>query len=319
MQDPVATVGRVILDAAPLSIAAPPSIAAPLSISAPLALAPMRNGRSDPTTRLGPGEFRRATFTPTGPATIRLRWHGEQLDAQAWGPGADHLLARADEMVGRRDEPFTFVDAHPAVMHAQHHHPHLRLGASRSLYHDLLPTIIAQRITGGEAIAQWRRLCWKLGAPAPGPFKDLRLPPDPDRLARAPSWWFHPLGIERSRAETLVTVARHATRLHEWAMLPPAELARCLHLLRGVGEWTIGTVLASSSGEPDAVAVGDYHLKNIVSYALAGEPRGTDERMLELLEPYRGQRGRVVRLLTLDGHRAPAFGPRQRILPMASW
>ena len=72
-------------------------------------------------------------------------------------------------------------------------------------------------------------------------------------------------------------------------------------------------------GDPDAVAVGDFHLKNVVSYALAGEPRGTDERMLELLAPYAGQRGRVVQLLLRDGHRAPSFGPRRRILPMAQW
>jgi hypothetical protein len=32
--------------------------------------------------------------------------------------------------------------------------------------------------------------------------------------------------------------------------------------------------------------------------------------MLELLEPYRGQRARVVRLLELSGIRPPAFGPR---------
>jgi 3-methyladenine DNA glycosylase/8-oxoguanine DNA glycosylase len=72
-------------------------------------------------------------------------------------------------------------------------------------------------------------------------------------------------------------------------------------------------------GDPDAVAVGDFHLKNVVSFALAGEPRGTDARMLELLAPYAGQRGRVVRLLLADGHRAPSFGPRKRILPMARW
>jgi hypothetical protein len=48
----------------------------------------------------------------------------------------------------------------------------------------------------------------------------------------------------------------------------------------------------------------------MVAWALAREPRGTDERMLELLEPYRGQRGRVVRLLELAGMKAPRFGPR---------
>ncbi len=48
----------------------------------------------------------------------------------------------------------------------------------------------------------------------------------------------------------------------------------------------------------------------MVAWALAGEARGTDERMLELLEPYRGQRGRVLRLLELAGVRAPRYGPR---------
>jgi 3-methyladenine DNA glycosylase/8-oxoguanine DNA glycosylase len=72
-------------------------------------------------------------------------------------------------------------------------------------------------------------------------------------------------------------------------------------------------------GDPDAVAVGDYHLKNVIVHAFTGRPRGTDEEMMELLEPYTGQRGRVVKLLLLDGHRAPKFGPRQRVLPLNRW
>ena len=63
-------------------------------------------------------------------------------------------------------------------------------------------------------------------------------------------------------------------------------------------------------GDPDAISVGDAHLPDIVCFALAGEPRGTDERMLELLEPYRGQRGRVEVLLEASGITPPAFGPK---------
>jgi hypothetical protein len=48
----------------------------------------------------------------------------------------------------------------------------------------------------------------------------------------------------------------------------------------------------------------------MVTWALAGEARGTDERMLELLEPYRGQRGRVIRLLELSGAGPARRGPR---------
>ena len=58
------------------------------------------------------------------------------------------------------------------------------------------------------------------------------------------------------------------------------------------------------------MSVGDFHLPSMVSWALAGEPRGTDERMLELLEPYRGQRGRVLRLLELTGVGPPRRAPR---------
>jgi hypothetical protein len=39
--------------------------------------------------------------------------------------------------------------------------------------------------------------------------------------------------------------------------------------------------------------------------------------MLELLEPYRGQRARLVRFLELSGIRPPAFGPRRRLRSIA--
>jgi len=71
--------------------------------------------------------------------------------------------------------------------------------------------------------------------------------------------------------------------------------------------------------DPDALAVGDYHLKNAIVFALTGRARGTDEEMLDLLEPYTGQRGRAARLLLAVSPRPPKFGPRQRVLPMSRW
>jgi 3-methyladenine DNA glycosylase/8-oxoguanine DNA glycosylase len=63
-------------------------------------------------------------------------------------------------------------------------------------------------------------------------------------------------------------------------------------------------------GDPDAVSVGDAHLSNVVAFALTGAPRGTDERMLELLAPWAGHRARVVRLLEASGITPPRYGPR---------
>lgn len=276
-----------------------------------------RQGRSDPTTRLDASEFVRATLTPDGPATVRIWWSGDRLDAEAWGPGADWMLARVPHLTGAADPGWTFGDdSHPNVRRAQRNHPGIRFGASGTLYHELLPVILGQRVTQIEAIGQWRRLALRLGDPAPGPLPDLRLPPTPARLLGHPAWWFHPLGVEAKRAEALRTVARYAHQIETWNDLSPADAAGKLRLLPGIGAWTIGSALGPALGDPDAVPVGDYHVPNMVSWALAGQPRGTDAQMLALLEPYVGQRGRVIRLLGLDGHAAPKFGPRQRIQPM---
>ena len=85
------------------------------------------------------------------------------------------------------------------------------------------------------------------------------------------------------------------------------QVRRCIP---GIGRWTIAEVTRVAYGDPDAVSIGDFHMPNLVAWALAREPRADDARMLELLEPYRGQRGRVQRLLEVSGIRAPRYGPR---------
>jgi len=285
----------------------------------PVRLSWYRHGRYDPTTRLDATTMARAMWSEDGPATALADWSSGRVLVEAWGPGAERAVVAMHDMaaVERRVDPLP--DAHPVVTAAAHRFRGVWAGASGDLYHALLPTILAQRITAGEALRQWSALCREFGEPAPGPDLGLLLPPRPERLAGRPAWWFHPLGIEAKRARALSEVARVADRLWSWARLPTTEAAHLLGLLRGVGAWTIGSVLGPACGDDDAVAVGDYHLPNVVAWNLAGEARADDDRMLALLEPFRGQRGRVIRLLVLAGRRAPAFGPRQRILPMHRW
>ena len=135
----------------------------------------------------------------------------------------------------------------------------------------------------------------------------MRLPPEPSVLAGLAYFAFHPLGLERRRAEVVVRAARIAPRLER---VPQAEAERLLYATPGIGPWTVAETTRLAHGDPDAVSVGDYHIPNLVAWALAGEPRADDARMLELLEPYRGQRGRVQRLLEASGIRAPRYGPR---------
>ena len=287
------------------------------TIDVAAALRVHRQGKGDPTTLHEPTSWWRASLTPAGPATLHVWWSDAGVDADAWGPGGDHLLEQVPRLSGQLDEPVRFEDGHPEVLTAQHRHPDLRIGGGGGLYHSLLPTIIGQRVTSGEARRSWRQLCLALGAPAPGP-RDLRLPPSPRDLAGQPYWWFHRLGVERKRADALRTVGRHSALVHELDLAgDPVEARRRLTLLPGIGVWTLGSVLGPVFGDPDAVAVGDYWLKHLVTWALAGERRGTDERMLELLAPYTGQRGRVVRLLSADGWRAVRLGPGIPVLPIA--
>jgi len=283
-----------------------------------------QHGRHDPTTWLaatgrGPsstGHFVRATLTPEGPGTLALHWNAHEISIESYGPGSAWLRQQARGMAGADDsaEHGLELSEHPVVAAAALANRFLRIGASNCLYHELVPTILEQRVTVEEAHRQWRQLCGALGDPAPGPFARLLLPPDPALIAQRPSWWFHKLGIERHRANALISVARHASKFWCWSAQGASEVSAKLRLILGVGEWTIGSVLGPAIGDPDAVAVGDYHLKNMIAFNLAGESRGTDDRMLELLEPYTGQRGRVVQHLARYGSAAPKRGPKRRLI-----
>jgi 3-methyladenine DNA glycosylase/8-oxoguanine DNA glycosylase len=145
----------------------------------------------------------------------------------------------------------------------------------------------------------------------------MKLPPSPQVLARTPYWAFHRFGVERRRAEVIIRAAVSAKRLEETTAMSRTDAYRRLEAFPGVGPWTAAKVALAALGDSDAVAVGDYHLPHIVGYAFEGTARSSDERMLELLEPYRGHRARVIRLLHLAGISAPRFGPHMPLRDIA--
>ena len=268
-------------------------------------------GLRGPSLKAGPDGLWRATRTGSGPATVRLRIENRTLVAEAWGEGAGIALEQVPQWVGEKDDPAALVPAHPALARAVRQGRGVRMPAVGGLVEVLIPTILAQKVTGIEAARSYRELTARYGEAAPGPGRvGLRLPPDPDRLADLAYYDFHPVGVERRRAETILRVCRDARRITSIAEGDLAGVYEYLHRIRGIGPWTSASALRVVRGDPDAVPVGDFHLPNIITWALAGEPRGTDERMLELLAPYEGQRGRVARLLERYSGRAPAYGPR---------
>jgi len=271
-----------------------------------------RRGPGDPTMRFEPdGTVWRATRRGTGAATLLLERTGSGVRARGWGPGAVDALADLGGLLGLDDWPDALVPHHRSVADAARRLPGLRIARTGRVLEALVPAILEQKVTGEEARRAWRRLVMAHGEPAPGPG-GLITPVAPELLARLPYHAFHPLGVERRRAELIVRIARDAARLELLAApgIAPHEREARLRAYAGIGPWTAAEVAARAFGDPDAVSVGDYHLPHLVAWALAGEPRGTDERMLELLAPYPGQRGRVTRLLELAGPRMPRRGPR---------
>ena len=273
-------------------------------------------GRYDPTIRFEvSGSAWRATRTADGPVTLFIERVSGGVRARAWGPGSAVALAALEALIGLDDDPSALVPVHPAVADAVRRLPGLRMGRSGAVLEALLPAILEQKITGEEARRVYGNLIRVHGEAAPGP-PGLRLQPSAATLAALPYHAYHPLGLERRRAELIRAVARDAARLERLAATAggpgadPAPAYAALRAYPGIGPWTAAEVGARAFGDPDAVSLADVHLPNMVAWALAGEPRGTDERMLELLEPYRGQRGRVLRLLELSGAGAPRRGPR---------
>jgi 3-methyladenine DNA glycosylase/8-oxoguanine DNA glycosylase len=171
--------------------------------------------------------------------------------------------------------------------------------------------VLEQRVIASTAFTAWRWLLDRHGSPAPGPAPaGMRVVPEARGWLDVPEWDFHRAGVDPRRARTVVACARVASRLEETTTMSPADAARRLQAVPGVGVWTAAEVAQRALGDADAVSVGDYHLAKGVGWALVGR-RVDDAAMLELLAPWRPHRYRVIRLLELTGRAlAPRRGPR---------
>lgn len=267
-----------------------------------------RFGAIDPTVHLDGGRLVMTSMTPVGPAWTDASTTG----VTHGGEGRAVICRRNPDPCGLRDTFSGLEASHSIVARLQRDFGDLRIGSSGDVYKAALTATLGQRITAAEAVNQWARLCRALPNPVETPVGTLLAPPDPARLADMAPYQLHTLGIEEARARTLIAIARVFRRPGHHHVDPPAALRRLVVDVPRFGPWTRALVQAEALGDPDAVAVGDFHLKNVVAHALTGRPRGSDDEMLAALSPYAGNRGRVLSWLALGGISAPKFGPRRR-------
>jgi len=275
-------------------------------------LSPLRRGSADPTHRVAEdGAVWRTSLMPTGPVTYRLVQRGlHEVDCAAWGPGADEAVAGVPDLLGARDDAAEFEPRHPLLAEAHARHPGLRIPRSGRVVEALVPAVLEQKVTGKEARAAFRRLVLQHGSAAPGPAPEgLRVPPSAETWRHVPSWDWHRAAVDPKRSRTICLAMQYAARLEQAVGMEREQAARRLSAVPGIGPWTVAEVAQRALGDTDALSVGDYHLSAYVGWALAGRPVD-DDGMVELLEPWRPHRYRVVRLLECSGFAKPRFGSR---------
>jgi 3-methyladenine DNA glycosylase/8-oxoguanine DNA glycosylase len=298
-------------------------------------------GTGDPSFSSRPDGFWTAFTTADGPVTLRLTltagggaaaggsavsggaaggvMREAHVDAQAWGPGAEAGIAGVPRLLGSADdwsafdEPAFHATLPRMVREARRRNLAVRLPSTGRMIDCLVPTILEQKVTVIEARRGYRYLMYRFGsrAPAAGTAapEGLLVQPTPAQWLRIPSWEWHQAGVGPQRSATVMRALRSAVALERLAALTSAEAAAKMQVIPGIGVWTAAEVVQRTHGCPDSIAVGDYHLAAYVGAALTGR-RTDDAGMLALLEPWKGHRQRVVRMIGLSGFRKPTFGPR---------
>jgi len=259
-------------------------------------------GPYDPTVDLSDDCFRKAFFYHQEPAAIEICRDGDALQVTAYARDARELLDETVAGLEQDDRYADFATEDRGILRLHSMLPGLRLLRVPWLYDMTCSAILQQRVRWADAAREWRRITNRWGSAAP---LGLRAFPPADVMAAVPRFELERMGIDAKRAAALLRFAKELRFVRFKAGMDFATLRQQLLRVPGIGPWTAESVLGYGAGDVDAAIPGDLHLPRVVCYALAGEFRGTDERMMELLEPFRGHRFRIIRLLYSAGLDVP--------------
>ena len=214
-------------------------------------------------------------------------------------PGRDALraevsLSLAPELlaIAARLRALFDLDAHPAAI-ADHlardpglaalvaRSPGVRVAGAFDGFEIATRAVLGQQVSVRAATTLSRRLVERLGEPVETPFPELvRSFPTPETVAGAGEETIAALGMPRSRARTLIAVAR-AVANGEVRLAPGTDVddavAR-LVALPGVGGWTSQYVAMRALAWPDAFPPGDAGLRRALGLSRPREIATRAER-----------------------------------------
>ena len=263
-------------------------------------------GPYDPSAESGTDLFRKAFFYRGAPATLEFRRDPEGLLVTAYAPEAEALLEETLAGLAQDDRYGSFATGDTGIWRLHRSQPGLRLLRFPWLYEMTCSAILQQRVRTVDAMRDWRHITQRWGADAP---LELRAFPSAEILARVAQFELQALDIDAQRSRTLLRFAQESRFVPLKTALNFGELRERLIRVPGIGPWTTESVLGYGAGDTDAAIPGDLHLPHLICYALAGEIPGSDERMMELLEPFRGHRFRIIRLIYGSRLTVPRLAP----------
>ncbi|MCA9777273.1 MAG: hypothetical protein KC800_11170 [Candidatus Eremiobacteraeota bacterium] len=245
----------------------------------------------------------------------KVCWIGEELCRLTIGAGQSEIVVQVEGaelsesevrlMLALDDQPDVPLEVEDPLRQLSPRIRRFRLGRVPWIYEAVVQTILHQRVSGSEAGHNWYRLCRRWGESWDGLFSV----PSPKRLLAISSADFASCGIEQKR---MLPIREAAFRIRPYLSpeTAPEEIGETMLACRGIGVWTEQYVRGHFLGDADAVPLGDYALPKTVSYFFEQNPKGTDEDMLRLLEPYRGNRFRILNWLEWAGAGPPRRGAR---------
>lgn len=289
-----------------------------------------RFGSLDPSFRLEDRRLLQSVQTTDGPGALEVEaledstpTGATRFRVRGYGPAGPGLVKRALRILGADDDPRAFIPACPTTRRLVRAVVGLRLVRAASPFALLVSLILQQRVAWRDAARAHALLVRRYGTRPPDAWRvsreaeagamrpNLLVPPEPKVWAEIPMSEFSQLGVDRRRAETVRQVAKIGGHVERLADAPPEEVERKLSSIPGLGPWTIASFRGFALGDPDALPLGDYDLPHRVALAFRGAARSNDHEMVEILEPYRGQRFRIVRLLEESGLRLVRFAPKR--------
>lgn len=253
-----------------------------------------RFGLYDPTATLSQTRLKKAFSCGDATCVVEIASEGKNVHVRAEGANEAEVVSDLVDALGTDDGSKVFTPEHPLLAKLHRARSGLRLVRVPWRFDVACCAVLQQRVTVREAWQEWTRIAKKYGTRT---SHDLYAFPSAETIARMDSWRFEELGVDPKRTRAMIGLARDVVRRGTFGWTDRARVRKHMRAVRGIGVWTTEMTMGFGYGDPDALPLADLHLPHLVTWALARERPGTDERMEQLLEPYRGHRFRAVRLL----------------------